>query len=155
MASGRDEWASWKVYLKREGKKGFKLARDSWRESSSTSIEKITSGSDTQDAASTAEPNQGQGSISHANADFQYDPLPGEGSIRLLAIVHRHARRLFWELRVFELCLVRLPNPPPPGSALPSQTGTRPRAPYHSLNKEIFGSACQASCLLRFIVLEL
>lgn len=93
MASGRDEWASWKVYLKREGKKGFKLARDSWRESSSTSIEKITSGSNTQDAASTVEPNQGQGFISHANADFQYDPLPGEGSIRLLTILQVMVKR--------------------------------------------------------------
>ncbi|KAG6362843.1 hypothetical protein INS49_007937 [Diaporthe citri] len=87
MASGRDEWVSMKAYMKREGKKKFKIARDSWLESSSTSIEKITSSKNTENAASTVEPTQGQGFISHANAHFQYDSLPGEGFIRLLAIL--------------------------------------------------------------------
>lgn len=87
MASGRDEWVSLKTYLKREGKKGFKLAQDSWRESSSTAIRKIISSSDIQDTTSTVEPTQGQEFTSHANAHFQYDPLPGDGFIRLLTIL--------------------------------------------------------------------
>lgn len=84
MASSRDEWASVKVQLKREAKRGFKWARDSWRESSSTSNEKVTSSSDTQDATPTVVSNQGQ---VLANTDFQYDPLPGDGFIRLLTIL--------------------------------------------------------------------
>ena len=48
---------------------------------------KITSTSNTQNAASTIRSNQGQVLISHANLDFEYDPLPGEGFIRLLTIL--------------------------------------------------------------------
>lgn len=86
MASGHDEWAAWSAHLKREGKKNAKLVQDSWRAKLSSAI-KIPSSSDTQDAASIAESTLGQGSVSHANAAFQYDPLPGEGLIRLLTIL--------------------------------------------------------------------
>lgn len=86
MASGSDEWAAWKTHLKREGKKTAKLVRDSWVKKLSSSAN-IPSSGDTQDAASITESAQGQGSVSHANAAFQYDPLPGEGFIRLLTIL--------------------------------------------------------------------
>ncbi|KAK2611427.1 hypothetical protein N8I77_004766 [Diaporthe amygdali] len=91
MASGRDEWASWKKVLKREGKKGYTLARDSlregWREGWSSSSEKVTSNSDTQDAASNGGSAYDQEVIPKPEADFKYEPLPGEGFIRLLKIV--------------------------------------------------------------------
>lgn len=86
MASGRDEWASWKAQMKRDGKKTFKLVRGAWREKSSSAIKTITSSSDTQDATSEVEATQ-RHEISHSDADFQYDPLPGEGFVRLLTIM--------------------------------------------------------------------
>lgn len=91
MASGRDEWASWKKVLKREGKKGYTLARDSlregWREGWSSSSEKVTSNSNTQDAASNGGSAHDQEVIPKPEAGFEYEPLPGEGFIRLLKIV--------------------------------------------------------------------
>lgn len=86
MASGRDEWASWKAQMKRDGKKTFKLVRGAWREKSSSAIKTIASGSDTQDATSEVEATQ-RHENSHSYADFQYDPLPGEGFVRLLTIM--------------------------------------------------------------------
>lgn len=86
MASSHDEWAAWTAHLKREGKRNAKLVQDSWRAKLSSAI-KIPSSSDTQDAVSIAEPTQGKGSVSHASAAYQYDPLSGEGLIRLLTIL--------------------------------------------------------------------
>ncbi|KAL1857044.1 hypothetical protein Daus18300_010492 [Diaporthe australafricana] len=87
MSSGRDEWASLKTVLKREGKKGFKLARDSWRESRSSSSENFTASSDIQGDASTTKSTQKRDVELNPTSDFQYDPLPGQGFIRLLTIL--------------------------------------------------------------------
>lgn len=86
MASGRDEWTSWKAQMKRDGKKTFNLVKGAWREKSSSAIKTITSSGDTQDATSEVEATQRHES-SHSNADFEYDPLPGEGFVRLFTIM--------------------------------------------------------------------
>lgn len=92
MASGRDEWASSQLGLKRESKYLFKVVRDSvrgsirdsFREFSSSSTENIAN---FQDAASNVEPTGSQQVISSSIANFQYDALPGKGFIRLLTIL--------------------------------------------------------------------